>query len=101
CHLQRPLGLAIPAGREDARPTGEGGERFNTQVYAGFLSRGGKLLDWHVSARYAGVPAVRFPADRHRFGNPLKWATPAPGDAPDLGKAWEAIIQCRAVANCL
>ena len=59
--FQRPLGLAIPAGMEDARAVGERGERFNAEVYAGLLS----------SRREAAALAPRHRRSRHTSRRPL------------------------------
>jgi hypothetical protein len=101
--FQRPFGLAIPAGREDARAFGEGSEGFASTVYpkvdAGFLSSHGKRLYGHVVTRAANVPTVRFSGDRDRLGAAFTWTGPADGDAPDLGQDQKSIVHCHSVAE--
>src|SRR5215831_1180489 len=75
--FQRPFRFAIPAGREDARPIGEGGECLNAKVDPRLLSSRGKRLHWHGGTRETDVPAIYFPADRHRLGRAFNRARPA------------------------
>ena len=99
--FQCALGCAIGAGREDARPIGEGSEGFNPQVYPGFLSRRGKRLYGKIGARDGDVPAIRFMADRDGLGCARQRARPAHGAAPDLGQDEHAVIQPGTVAVLL
>ena len=95
------FGLTIPARMKDARPVGEGGERFNPQVDAGLLSSWRQGSYWHINTGEADIPAIGFPAERDSLGRALQGARPAHGDAPNLGQDQEAIVERRAIAELL
>src|SRR6185437_15601767 len=80
------FGLTIPARMKDARPVGEGGERFYPQVDAGLLSSWRQGPYWHINTGEAHIPAIGFPVERDRLWRALQGARPPHGDAPNLGQ---------------
>jgi hypothetical protein len=50
----------------------QGGKGLLAQIDAGLLAREWHGLDGHIGTREARIPAVRFPANRHRLGCALQ-----------------------------
>jgi hypothetical protein len=99
--LQCALGFAIPARREYTCAVRERSEGFYAKVNPGFLSSSRERLYGYISAREADIPAIRFPADRHRLRLAFNRSGPANDNPPDLGEDQDAVLQRGAVATLL
>jgi hypothetical protein len=99
--LEVALGHAEDAGVLDGLPVGQRRERLQAEIDAGLPARERQGLAGHLGARERDIPAVRFPADRDRFGGPLDGTRPAHRDAPDRGEHQEAVVESGTVAKCL
>src|SRR5262245_31593845 len=92
---KRPLGFAVPTGMEAAHAVSESGEHFQAKIYPGLLSGRWQGLGWHISARNASVPPVRFPADGNGLGGAFQWTMDTDAKMPNLRQAEHATIEDR------
>src|SRR5215467_917194 len=85
----------------DGLPIGQRGERFQTEIDPGLLACKRPGLQWHRGTREGGVPAIRFPANRHRLWRARDGVGPPHRDTPDLGQDQDAVVERGTVTELL
>ena len=95
--LQRLLCLAVMAWVLDEGTIRQRQKRLQAHVNAGFKASSRQGLHGHIRTGEAGLPAIGFPGNRHRFRRALYQAMEPDSDSANLGQEEAPSIQARPI----